>query len=307
MDTRPLTETLPPMRSLMFVPAHRGRMVERALGLGEFGPSGLDVAILDLEDGVPPAAKDEARRLVAEVLGRPRGGPLRYVRMQRPLSDAGEADLDAVVRPGLDGIVAPKLRRAEEVVWLVDELDARERGAAIAPGTVRVIASIESAAALLDAPRIAASAERVIGLTLGSEDFTLDLGLPTIREGEAAELLYARSATVVAAVSAGKLAIDGIWPDITDTDGLRADSLRARRLGFSGKTLIHPGQIAIVNEIFSPTAAEVEQARRVVRAFDEAVGRGEGAVALDGQMLDAPVVDRARRVLLAHARAPRNA
>jgi len=133
----------------------------------------------------------------------------------------------------------------------------------------------------------------------GSEDFALDLGLPTKREGEAADLLYARSATVVAAVSAGKLAFDGIWPDIKDAAGLRADALRARRLGFAGKTLIHPDQIAVVNEIFSPTAEEVEEARRVVHAFDQAVARGDGAVALDGRMLDAPVVDRARRVLRA--------
>ncbi|MGH2490377.1 MAG: HpcH/HpaI aldolase/citrate lyase family protein, partial [Candidatus Limnocylindria bacterium] len=219
------------------------------------------------------------------------------VRIQRALSDAGEADLDAIVRPGLDGIVAPKVRRAEEIAWLADELDARERRATIAEGKVHVIASIESAAALIDAPRIAASSKRLIGLMFGSEDFALDLGLPTKREGEAADLLYARSATVVAAASAGKLAIDGIWPDIEDAAGLRVDSLRARRLGFSGKTLIHPGQIAVVNEIFSPTAAELDDARRVVRAFDEALARGDGAVALDGQMLDAPVVDRARRVL----------
>ena len=153
-----------------------------------------------------------------------------------------------------------------------------------------------------DAPRIAASSPRVIGLVFGSEDFALDLGLPTQREGEAAELLYARSATVVAAVAAGKIALDGIWPDIRDAAGLRADSLRARRLGFSGKTLIHPEQIAVVNEVFSPTSAEVEEARRVVGAFEEALARGDGAVALDGRMLDAPVVDRARHVLRAHVR-----
>ena len=296
-------EPLLPMRSLMFVPAHRERMIQRALGLGEFGASALDVAILDLEDGVPSASKDEARRLVADTLARPsRDGPLRFVRIQRALSDGGEADLDAVVRAGLDGIVAPKVRRAEEIVWLADELEARERRTAVAPGTIRIIASIESAAALVDAPRIAASSPRVIGLTFGSEDFALDLGLPTRREGEAADLLYARSATVVAAVAAGKIALDGIWPDIRDAAGLRADSLRARRLGFSGKTLIHPDQIAVVNEVFSPTAAEVAEARRVVSAFEEALARGDGAVALDGRMLDAPVVDRARRVLRAHAR-----
>jgi citrate lyase subunit beta/citryl-CoA lyase len=296
-------ERLRPMRSLMFVPAHRERMIQRALGLGEFGASALDVAILDLEDGVPPASKDEARRLVADTLARPsRGGPLRFVRIQRALSDGGEADLDAVVRAGLDGIVAPKVRRAEEIAWLADELEARERRTDVAPGTIRIIASIESAAALVDAPRIAASSPRVIGLTFGSEDFALDLGLPTKREGEAAELLYARAATVVAAVAAGKIALDGIWPDIRDAAGLRADSLRARRLGFSGKTLIHPDQIAVVNDVFSPTAAEVDEARRVVSAFEEALARGDGAVALDGRMLDAPVVDRARRVLRAQVR-----
>ena len=293
---------LPPMRSLMFVPAHRERMVERALGLGEFGASGLDVAILDLEDGVPPAAKDEARRRISDVLARSSGGgggPSRFVRIRRALSDDGAGDLDAVVRPGLAGIMAPKVRQPDEVEWMADRLDVLERDAKVAHRTVRIIPSIESAAALLEAPRIAAASDRVVGLAFGSEDFALDLGLPTKREGEAADLLYARSATVVAAVSAGKLAFDGIWPDINDAAGLRADALRARRLGFAGKTLIHPDQIMVVNEIFSPTAAEVEEARRVVRAFDEALTRGEAAVALDGRMLDAPVVDRARRVLRA--------
>jgi citrate lyase subunit beta/citryl-CoA lyase len=298
-------ETLQPMRSLMFVPGHRERMVQRALGLGEFGHTDLDVALLDLEDGVPPSSKDEARRVVADILGRPRQGDtgtIRYVRIRRALSDDGAADLDAIVRPGLGGIMAPKVSRADEVEWLAGELDARERDAKIPPGTIRIIPSIESAAALIEAPRIARAADRVVGLAFGSEDFALDLGLPTKREGEAADLLYARSAIVVAAASAGKLAFDGIWPDIEDAVGLRADSLRARRLGFSGKTLIHPGQVAVVNEIFSPSAAEVEEARRVVRAFDEALVRGHGAVALDGRMLDAPVVDRARRVLRAHER-----
>ncbi|MDP9280572.1 MAG: CoA ester lyase [Chloroflexota bacterium] len=272
---------LRPMRSLMFVPAHRERMVKRALGLGEFGATELDVAILDLEDGVPPAAKDDALRLIADALGRSvhdAGGPSRFVRIRRALSDDGAADLETVVRPGLAGIMAPKVRGPDEVEWMAERLDALERDAKIALGTVRIIPSIESAAALLEAPRIAKASDRVVGLAFGSEDFALDL-------------------TVVAAVAAGKLAFDGIWPDIKDAAGLRADTLRARRLGFAGKTLIHPDQVVIVNEIFSPSATEVEEARRVVHAFDEALKRGEGAVALDGQMLDAPVVDRARRVL----------
>lgn len=291
---------LPPMRSLMFVPGHRERMVQRALGLGEFRTGQLDVAILDLEDGVPAASKEDARRLVADMLGRASqggNGPLRYVRIRRALSDEGAADLDAIVGPGLDGVMAPKVRRADEIAWLADQLDTRERDANIPHGAVRIIPSIESAAALLEAPRIAAAGDRVVGLAFGSEDFALDLGLPITREAEALELLYARSATVVAATAARRLSFDGIFPDIHDAFGLRADSLRARRLGFTGKTLIHPGQIETVNETFSPTTDEVEHARRVVAAYEDATAHGAGAVALDGQMLDAPVVERARRIL----------
>ncbi len=288
------------MRSLMFVPGHRERMVQRALGLGEFRTGPLDVAVLDLEDGVPAASKDDARRMVADALARASqggAGPLRYVRIRRPLSDDGAADLDAIVRAGLDGIMAPKVRRADEIAWLAEELDARERDLRIPRGTVRVIPSIESAAALLEAPRIAAVDDRVVGLTFGSEDFALDLGLPTVREAESLDLVYARSTVVVAATAARRLAFDGIFPDIHDVAGLRADSLRARRLGFAGKTLVHPDQIEIVNEVFSPTAEEIEHARRVVAAFEDGTSRGAGAVALDGQMLDAPVVERARRIL----------
>jgi len=298
-----------PMRSLMFVPGHRERMVERALGLGEFRAGPLDVAVLDLEDGVPAKSKDDARRIVAAALGRKSqggAGPLRYVRIRRPLSDDGAADVEAIVRAGLDGIMAPKVRRADEIEWLASELDARERDAQLSPRTIRIIPSIESAAALLEAPRIARAHDRVVGLAFGSEDYALDLGLPPTREGEALDLLYARSATVVAAVAAQRLAFDGIFPDISDAEGLRADGLRARRLGFAGKTLIHPGQIAVANEVFSPTAAEVEHARQVVAAFEDGVRSGVGAVALDGQMLDAPVVERARRLLrIAAARTDR--
>jgi len=137
----------------------------------------------------------------------------------------------------------------------------------------------------------------VIALLFGAEDFARDLGLPAEREAEAAELLYARSAVVVAAVAARRQAIDGIWPDVTDGEGLRRDAVQARRLGFTGKSLIHPGQIEAVNEIFSPSAAEVSYARRVVDAFEAARTKGDGAVALDGKLLDQPIVERARRTL----------
>jgi citrate lyase subunit beta/citryl-CoA lyase len=286
------------LRSLMFVPGHQPRMVQRALGLGEFTPSGLDIAILDLEDGVPPAEKDRARAALAAALGRPSNGegPARYARITRePATRA--ADLVAVLRAGLDGIVAPKVDHPDEIAELSRELDEREDPAGLTRGAIRIIASIESARGLLDA-RAIASADRVIALLFGAEDFARDLALPTEREAEAAELIYPRSAVVVAAVAANKSAIDGIWPNVTDIAGLRRDALQGRRLGFVGKSLIHPGQLETINEVFSPSAAEVSYAERVVTAFDGAQTKGDGAVALDGKMLDQPIVERARRTLL---------
>lgn len=283
-----------PMRSHLYTPGHRETMVARVID-GKLATA-PDVALLDLEDSVPAAEKENARRVVAAALARPKGGALRFVRIGRALSDQAEADLTAIVGPGLQGILVPKVRRADELELLAEMLGERERAAGLAPGTVAVIAAIETAAALIDAPRIA-KAPRVIGLMFGSEDFAAELGLPTRREAEAAELLYARSAVVVAAVAAGVLAFDGIWADFRDEQGLRADAMRGRRLGFAGRQCIHPDQIAVVNEIFSPTEEEVAHAGRVVAAYEEAVRGGLGAVALDGEMLDPPIVERARRVL----------
>jgi len=283
-----------PMRSLLYTPGHREALVTRVLGGGLAVTP--DVALLDLEDGVPAAEKENARRVVAAALGQSGARCLRFVRIGRSSSDQAEADLAAVVRKGLDGVVVPKVARAEELDIADEMLAERERAAGLPERSVAVIASVESAAGLLDAARIARS-PRVIALMFGSEDLANDLGLPTKREGEAAEMLFPRSAIVVAAAAARVPAIDGIWADFRDSAGLRADALRGRRLGFSGRQCIHPDQLAIVNEIFSPTSAEVEHARRVVAAFEDGAAKGMGAVALDGEMLDAPIVERARRIL----------
>jgi citrate lyase subunit beta / citryl-CoA lyase len=287
-----------PMRSLMFVPGHRQRMVDRALGRGEFVSSALDVAILDLEDGVPPAEKATARAVVsAALLAASRGRPALYVRVNATTSTELEHDLAAIVGWGLDAVVAPKVNEPEQVLQLAGGLSHREDEAGLTPGSLHIVASIESAKGLVNAPAIASCADRVTALLFGAEDFALDLGLPAQREGEAEELLHARSAVVVAAVAAGKIAIDGIWPNLGDADGLRRDSVRARRLGFTGKSCIHPGQVDTINEVFTPTSGELEHARRVVAAFERARARGDGAAALDGELLDPPIVERARRLL----------
>ncbi len=287
------------MRSAMFVPGHRQRFIDKALG-------GLpaDVFLLDLEDGVPPAEKPTGRALLAEALGRPRGASptLRYVRVNAIGSAWLEADLEAVVRPGLDGLCLPKVDYPEQVQQVDALVAARERAAGLPAGSIRYIVAIESPRGLLNAAAIGAASPRVAALMFGAEDFGRELGLPTRREGEASRLLYARSALVVAAAAANVQVIDGVWPDIQDTAGLAADCQLARQLGFTGKSLIHPGQLDIINAAFSPTPEEVDYAQRIVQAFEAAMARGEGSIAFGGQLIDLPIVERARRTLALAAR-----
>lgn len=282
-------------RSFMFVPGNSEKMLTKALGL-----ENLDVAMFDLEDGVPPADKEGARELVGEMLGRPPGGPTRYVRINAIGTERMEADLPAVVLPGLAGLVLPKVDEADEVRLVDQRLSELEPRFGLANGSIQLIAAIESARGLLDAAAIARSSPRLVGMMFGAEDFGLDIGLSTNREGEAREMLYARSAFVIAAASAHVQAIDGVWPDIRDLDGVRRDAIQARRLGFSGKSTFHPGQIDIINEVFSPTAEDVDYARRLVAAFDAAQAAGQGSIAFGGQLVDRPIVERARRVLALH-------
>jgi citrate lyase subunit beta/citryl-CoA lyase len=282
------------MRSAMFVPGHRQRFIDKALG-------GLpaDVFLFDLEDGVPPAEKAVGRELLGQTLARPRqsGEALRYVRVNGIGSDRLEPDLDAVVRPGVDGLCLPKVDYPEQIQRVDALLAPRETAAGLAAGSLRYIVAIESPRGLLNALAIASASPRVAALMFGAEDFGLELGLPTHREGEASELIYARSALVTAAAAANVQSIDGVWPDIQDAEGLRVDCLRARRLGFTGKSLIHPGQIDAINGAFSPTEGEIDYARRVVEAFDAAMARGDGSIAFGGQLIDRPIVERARRTL----------
>ena len=280
------------MRSAMFVPGHRQRMIDKALA------STCDMLFLDIEDGVPPAEKDLARETIATSLRAlaenppPAQHPLRFVRINAIGHERMNADLSTVLGPGLEGFCLPKVETADQIKYVDGLLDKQDPH-----GNIGYVASIESALGLINAPQIAAASPRMAALMFGAEDFGKDLGLPTLRMAEASELLYARSAVVMAATAAHINAIDGVWPDIHDPEGLAKDALQARRLGFTGKSLIHPGQIEIVNDTFRPDAGEVDYARRVVEAFEEAQTRGDGAVALGGQLVDAPIVERARRTL----------
>jgi citrate lyase subunit beta / citryl-CoA lyase len=280
-------------RSWMFVPGHRQKMIDKALGLN------ADAIMLDIEDGVAPNEKDTARRLIGDALGHPKepNSPARFVRINAIGHARMDADLDAVVRPGLEGLVLPKVETAEEVMKVDAILTQRERQQKMPAGSVKLLVAIESPRGLLSAPAIAGRSPRVCGLMFGAEDFGRELGLPAVREGEARDMLYARSALVIAAASAHVQAVDGVWVDLKDTEGLIGFARQSRRLGFSAMSSIHPSQIDPINQMFSPTPEEIDYAKKVVQAFEEANARGDGSIAFGGQLIDRPIVERARRAL----------
>ena len=280
-------------RSWMFVPGHRQKMIDKAFGLN------ADAIMLDIEDGVAPNEKDTARELIGAALGRDKAprSPARFVRINAIGHARMDADLEAVVRPGLEGLVCPKVETADEVRKVDAILAEREPKMKMARGGVKLLIAIESPRGLLNAPAIAACSTRVCGLMFGAEDFGRELGLPTSREGEARDMLYARSAIVIAAASAHVQAVDGVWVDLKDMEGLAGFARQSRRLGFSAMSLIHPSQIDPINSHFSPTAEEVSYAEQVVKAFEEANARGDGSIAFGGQLIDRPIVERARRTL----------
>jgi len=288
------------LRSWMFVPGDRQKMIDKALALP------VDAILLDIEDGVAPAAKETARKQIAESLDRIAAQkkenpsyrtPARYVRINAVGHERMNADVEYVIRPALEGLAVPKVETPEQVNAVEKILDEREPKMGMARGSVRLLLALESPRGLFNAYAIATSSPRVIGLMFGAEDFSRELSLPLRREGEAVDLIYARSAMVTAAAAAHVQAVDGVWPNFQDIEGLKKFALQSRRLGFSGMSLIHPAQISEVNAAFTPTAEEVDYCRRVIRAFDDARARGEGAIAFGGQLLDMPIVDRARQTI----------
>jgi len=281
------------IRSWMFVPGHRQRMIDKSLGLN------ADAIMLDIEDGVAPDEKDTARKNIAESLGRAKtpGSPARYVRINAIGHARMNADLEAVVRPGLEGLVCPKVDTPEEIQQIEAILNHQEPMNKLDKGSVRLLIAIESPKGLLNAPAIAAASSRITGIIFGAEDFGREIGLPAVREGEARDLIYARSAIVIAAAAAHVQAVDGVWVDLNDSAGLLGFAKQSRQLGFSGMSCIHPSQIDAINAAFSPTAEEIDYCRKVLQAFEEANARGDGSIALGGQLIDRPIVERARRTM----------
>jgi citrate lyase subunit beta/citryl-CoA lyase len=258
------------------------------------GPDGV---ILDLEDSVHADEKDTSRILVRNALrGVDFGNCERMVRInQLPL---GLEDLDEVVPAAPDLILVPKVEHAEQIVE-VDQLITAILAQQDWVRPIWLMPILESALGIENAFAIASASERVCALTLGLEDYTADLGVVKTVEGQ--ESLFARQRVVNAARAAHLQAIDSVFGDVEDLDGLRAWGLRSRAMGYEGMGCVHPRQIPVIHAAYAPSAAEIEKAQRIVAAFEEARARGLGVVSLGSKMIDPPVVNRALK-LVAQAR-----
>ena len=278
-----------PLRSFLFAPGNHARRVEKALTLD------ADAVILDLEDAVATAEKPATRETIAAALERPRRG-LLYVRVNAVDTEFCYGDLVAIVRPGLDGVILPKVESTAglaTVDWLLAQLE-RDRG--LPPGGIDLIPIIETARGLDQLGAILAAGTRVRRVAFGAGDFTLDVNMAWSRDE--AELAHARATIVTASRAAGiEAPLDTVWVDLPDRDGLEASARIASGFGFQGKMCIHPDQIAIVNRVFTPSDAEIAFAERVAAAFVKAEAEGSAAIQLDGKFIDYPIVYRAQRVL----------
>ena len=271
-------------RSRIYIPGNRPRMIAK-------GPLfGADAVILDLEDSVPPEEKDAARILVSMAIKNMDFGNTEVMVRINPLNVCGEDDLKRVLPAGPDSIVLPKCERPEDVIRVEEIIRLVEP-----PKKVAILPLIETAKGLINAYEIARASPLVEALTFGGEDFTRDIGATRTREGK--EIFLARSMLVIAAKAAGVQALDTVFSDVKDDEGLREDTEAIKQMGFDGKAAIHPGQIEIIHEVFTPTPGEIQHAVDVLYAAEQARNKGSGVAVLKGKMIDVPVIKRAEKVV----------
>jgi citrate lyase subunit beta/citryl-CoA lyase len=268
------------LRSMLFTPGNNKRMIQKASTLG------ADAIILDLEDAVPISEKEAARRLVGQsitLIGATRRQV--FVRVNALSTGLTAQDVNSVVQPQLAGIVLPKTQSGADVATVAQWIGELEDQQGMGRGSIAIVPLLETARGVLDAREVAAAVPRIVAVAFGALDFAQAMGIRLSTEGT--EVLYARSRIALAASAAQVVAIDTPWIDIADREGLVQEARHARQLGFRGKLVIHPSQIAPVNEAFSPSEDEVAYAKKVVEAFRAAEADGLGAISLDGKMIDA--------------------
>lgn len=276
-------------RTMMFVPGNNpGMMADAHI----YGP---DSIMLDLEDSVSMHEKDTARLLVYNALKTIDYGDTEMVVRINPLNTPyGKKDIEAVVKAGVHVVRMPKTETADEVREVEAEIERVEREIG-AVGRTRIMAAIESALGVVNAYDIATSSPRMMGIALGAEDYCANLKTQRSKEGD--ELRLARETIVVAARAAGIDALDTVYSNLNDMETFRREVEYIKTLGFDGKSIINPRQIEVVNEVFTPTEKDIEKARAIVAAIKEAEKKGSGVIALNGKMIDRPVVIRAERTI----------
>jgi len=283
-------------RSLHFVPGGNERMIAKALTLP------ADGLILDLEDAVAPDLKEATRPIVTRWLrDLDFGGRERWVRMNPIATGLGVADLEATIAGRPDGYVVPKPRHAGDVRQIVEALDRLEHKHGIAQGATKlVLIATETPEGLLNIREVAAASPRIVSVSWGIEDLSAAMGLPRVRDAEGRYLdipRYARVMCSVVASAVGVEALDTVYTDIADLEGLRRECEDGVAMGFSGKISIHPSQIEVINAAFTPAKAVVDEARELVAAFEEHRRRGVYAFRFKGQMVDAPHLTRALKII----------
>ena len=252
--------------------------------------------MFDLEDAVALKEKDSARLLVAHALQHPLYQEIETVVRVNPLdSEFGLLDLNAVVRAGVDVVRMPKTETAQDVVDMDNAITDIEKACGREVGSTKMLAAIESPLGITQANQIATASKRLIGIALGAEDYVSNL--KTERSPEGIELLFARCSILQAARAAGIQAFDTVYSNANNEEGFLKEAALIKQLGFDGKSLINPRQIELLHNLFAPTQKDVVQAKRIIEAAEEAERQGSGVVSLNGKMIDAPIIDRAKLVL----------
>ena len=278
------------LRTLLFVPGNQKRRIEKAHSVA------ADALILDLEDSVPSAEKDSAREMVASsIKGLASDGQEVFVRINSLSTPHAITDIRAVVRNGLKGIVLPKSGSAEDIQKADTLIANAEKEKGLEIDSISILPLVETPMGIINANKIASASSRIMGITLGAEDYTLEMGIT--RTGEGDELYYPRTVISLACHAIDILAIDSVYTDIRDTEGLIRETRMVKQMGFQGKLVIHPDQIGPVNQVFVPSDEEISQAQRVLETYNTAVSEGRASTSLDGRMVDAPVAARAKRLL----------
>jgi len=276
------------VRSLLFVPGNNSRFLEKAKTLP------ADIVCFDLEDSVPDNEKKNARQLIKETLKRRLEYTSDvYVRINSPSSGKTTDDLKEITTKGIDGIVIPKVNNVNDLKKIEKTLSALEKKRKLKP--IELMPSIESAEGVVNAYAIASSTKRTVALVFGVFDLLNDMGIEYTKQAEGAK--YARSKIPLDAKAAGTYAIDAIWQDLKDVNGLREDCIAGKNLGYAGKSIIHPDQIQVAHEIFYPNNTEIEWAEKVYKKYLEATKTGHGATVIEGKMIDEVHYKRAKALL----------